>query len=120
MVSPQMQAKIQEVSNTIVARINADRQAIAVKQQANIPVDTQIEAWKTKPKEQALKELTELSKSRADPPEKRIELEIIRTKADLMGALQPEIKQSMQVLSIEIKLPGQRQECEVINITPGS
>ncbi len=77
-----------------------------------------IEAWKKMPKEQALEEaLSLLYSSDMEVAEKRARLEILKFAAELQGALQPTIPQSMHVVAIEVITPGQRTEHKIINVT---
>lgn len=67
--------------------------------------DTQLEAWKKAPKEQALKEALELFRSQGmDVAEQRVKLEIIKFIAELQGATQPSLSQGMQMLSVHINI----------------
>lgn len=117
MFSPEYDAKYKEVTAEIVARVQAHQAKTAMMQRPVEMLDSQIEAWKKSPKEQAMKELIELQRSSRDPPEKRIELEIIKAKSEMMGALMPSIPTSMHVVAIEVITPGQAQKCEVIDVT---
>lgn len=67
--------------------------------------ENQIEQWKKDPKAQALKEACDLSRSDLDPAEKRVQLDIIRFKAEIQGAQAP-ASHGGNVIMIQINQPG--------------
>lgn len=80
-------------------------------------MDTQLEAWKATPADQAMRELAQLSRNQGmEPAEKRIELEIIRTKADIMGALVPQQATGNNIVAIKFVMPENTQMKPVVDV----
>ncbi len=113
---------VSDTERAIVHRI----QAAVIEQQSKkqalqrIPVeaiDTQLEAWKATPADQAMRELAQLSRNQGmEPAEKRIELEIIRTKADIMGALVPQQVTGNNIVAIKFVMPENTQMKPVVDV----
>lgn len=77
--------------------------------------DTQLEAWRKEPKEQALKEAITLFKEQGmDVAEQRVKLEIIRFMADLQGATQP-IQVQSQAIIVTINMGGEEKVEKIVS-----
>ena len=110
--------KIAAIHNSILSRLNADRDRIALTQQKLESIDTQLESWKRMPKEQALKEAVALFKAYGmEPTEVRTKLEVLKFIAEIQGVFVAQQNAGNNIVAIKFVMPETSALKPVIDIT---
>lgn len=109
---------VSDTERAIVQRIQASVQDQQSKKQAlqRIPVeaiDTQLEAWKKMPKEQALKEALALFRNQGlEPAEVGKKLDVLKFIAEIQGAFEPQKDKSSKVISLRVNFINMSKQNE--------